>query len=499
MNSRYFWPALTLLHILLRFPTFYTPILDIDETQFAGFAHVLMNGGLPYLDSLDTKPLGIYLFYQTIFTLFGSYNMIAVHIITAALHFGIALILYRTLKLFDLESIGKWAALFFVVFSTTFIPKYLATSINAIMIFFLTLSFYFFARSEKKLFSLSDFLAAFLLGIAFLFKYTAGIQIVCYGLAVLWFYKINFKSITRLLFLGVVFTLPFLFHFYYLKHLGVADDFWLWSIQGSVSYINKGGDTINFWQSFLIRFGTYALATVPLWYLALYTFKKLLFKSSARVLFFIWFITSLIPVFVGGRFYPHYFLHVLPALCGLAAFGIGEIKSITIKKALISLTAISAVLFLILRIDYKTYLDYFPDDQIYEQKEIGLSIKQISQPNDFILVWGFATAIDFYSELRPASRFLWSDLLTGRTPGPTYARQKGNKNSDKVAENTLPWKLFWQDLEKRTPTYFVNTSPANMHSYKRYSPHNYSRLKQFLEKNYETIDIINEVEIYKLK
>ena len=66
-HSRRFWFFIFLLTVFLRVAALYTPFLDIDEAQFAGFSHVLMDGGLPYRDSLDTKSLGIYFFLLGVF------------------------------------------------------------------------------------------------------------------------------------------------------------------------------------------------------------------------------------------------------------------------------------------------------------------------------------------------------------------------------------------------------------------------------------------------
>ena len=64
------WGALVLAAVLLlRLPAFWTPILDVDEAQFAGYADWLLHGGLPYVSSVDTKPLGIYWFFAAVFAL----------------------------------------------------------------------------------------------------------------------------------------------------------------------------------------------------------------------------------------------------------------------------------------------------------------------------------------------------------------------------------------------------------------------------------------------
>ena len=118
-----FWSGLFLIHFVLRISGLYTVFLDVDESQFAGFAHTLIEGGLPYAHSLDTKPLGIYLFYYFIFQLFGKYNMYAIHLVTTLWLFLTSYYLFLCFKIFNKNQAGRLASLFFVIFSTTYIPK----------------------------------------------------------------------------------------------------------------------------------------------------------------------------------------------------------------------------------------------------------------------------------------------------------------------------------------------------------------------------------------
>lgn len=495
-----FFIFLFLLHVFLRLPSFYTPILDVDETQFAGFAHVLMDGGLPYSDSLDTKPLGIYLFYTSVFSVFGRMNMQAVHAVTALLHFVIAIALYACFALYNKKKPAKLAAVFFVVFSASFIPKYLATSINAILIVPLVFSFLSLCLAQKQQKSFYDFVSGFFAGLAFLFKYTAGIQFVFFAF---WQFYLLYKkqqslkiSLKRLVLFGVGVLLPLALHTVMLWRLGVLADFWQWSILGSGAYVSQGSSTIVFWQSFLIRFGSYVLATLLLWLLALRFIKQKEFKVSVLAqLAALWFALSLIPVFVGARFYGHYFLHVLPSLCVVAAFAVSENLSVFQKRFGLSLLIVPSLLFFMLRVDHKWYLSKVPDDHIYEQQEIGEALRQISQGKGSVFVWGFATGIQFWSELRPASRFLWADLLTGRTPGPEYARQ--NQEQEGAFKNLYAWSLFWKDLQDNRPEYFVDTSPANIHDYGRFPISDYPELHKYIRGNYVAIGSLQGVVIYQ--
>lgn len=490
------------LNLILRVATFYTPILDVDETQFAGFAHVLMDGGLPYRDSLDTKPLGIYLFYRAVFELFGRFNMYAVHFATALVTFFCAYLLYRIFAVFKKSETGRWAALFFVVFSTTFIPKYVATSINSIMVFFLIASVYFMARAEREPSWHADFLAGFVLGIGFLFKYTAGIQLLLFFAFAL-FKDRHGKSLTmRSLTFGLAFLIPFAVHALSLYKLGVWDDFVQWSLLGSVRYISHGEATISFWQSFVIRFGTYVLATIFLWIFLIKGLNKRMFSDRLHTLFLLWFVLSLIPVCTGGRFYPHYFIHLLPSLCGLAAIGFLKSRvpspgSRVIIRLAVLLVVLPALVFWVLRLDHRTYLTYFPDDELYEQQAIGKRLREISDPDDKLFVWGFATGIYFHSQLKAASRFLWTDLLTGRTPGPDYARV--NRDQEFWFKNSVAWAAFWEDIHKNRPEYIVDTSPADIHDYGRFPLSRYARLSNYLTQKYEKIETVAGAEIYRRK
>lgn len=512
-NPTKFLLALLALHFILRLPTFYTPILDIDEAQFAGFAHVLMDGGLPFRDSLDTKPLGIYWFYQLVFEVFGRTNMNLVHVGTALLIFAGGIFLERGLSALGLRREGRISALLLVVFSTTFIPKYLSTSINSIMIVFLCGSFfalchYLERRSAKHL-----LLAGFFSGLAFLLKYTAGIQLIFFGIfSLLQSYKHQSLRGTQLmkaiikqnLLFGLGFAVPFALHGLYLMKLGVWGDFVNWSITGSSRYVAQGVSTINPWLSFISRFGSYVLATLPIWIYGAQTFFAKTSETPHRKFFSLWFVLSLVPVFVGARFYPHYFLHVLPSLCVLASLSIAKAipdfswKDMTTRtRVLMTYSAIVTLMFLVLRLDHRLYLEYFPDDQLYEQQRIGLALKKMSHPGDRAFVWGFATSIYFYSELKPASRFLWSDLLTGRTPGPEYAR----RNLDLAMEHQNPaaWIDFMADLNTNKPRFFIDTSPANIHGYGQFPLSRYPQLQSYIEINYTKVENLEGVDVYERK
>jgi len=92
----------------LRIPYFFHTMQDIDEGCHAAAAAVLMDGGLPYSNVVDSKPPGIYYIYLMTFILFGKYNMTAIHWVTFFWTLATAIILSLLAKRLE----GKKAAVF---------------------------------------------------------------------------------------------------------------------------------------------------------------------------------------------------------------------------------------------------------------------------------------------------------------------------------------------------------------------------------------------------
>src|SRR3990167_10618855 len=306
-----FFIVLFFITLFLRLSSFYYTFLDVDESQFAGFAHVLMDGGLPYKDSLDTKPPLIYLMYAACFFVFGKYSMVGVHFIGLLISFGVSLTLYRIAKEDGDEKAGLFAALFFAGFSTTYLPKFIATSITSVMILPLALSVCFWLKGERLFRLRHDGLAGFFVGLAFLLKYQAGIQLVVFFFYLVGSFKLKkeevMTSVIRYLVFLAGFALPVGITFAALWGMGVWPDFVQWSLLGSFKYIQAGLETIPFFHNLAFRGGSFIVSTALIWVLGLGTVRdRGFFRSPSHLLFCLWFLLSLVPVALGGRFYSHY-------------------------------------------------------------------------------------------------------------------------------------------------------------------------------------------------
>jgi 4-amino-4-deoxy-L-arabinose transferase-like glycosyltransferase len=516
-------PILLVLVVIavLRLPAFWTPILDVDEAQFAGFADWLIAGGKPYLSSLDTKPLGIYWFYAAIFRIFGRNNMIAVHAVTALWVWATAIFCYLTAKELFSKHAGLWAALLYAIFTTTYVPKFISTSIVVVMMLPLTASIYCAVLWERRRALGFMWLAGVLWAVACLFKYQAGINLIVMAIYLLVVRPLIAKSAREIRireFLSFVFGGAIVATAYvlYLKSAGVWDDFYYWSIHGSMAYIGAGAELGHFWMKLAVRGGAFVASSFLVWFLAAWQSARILGnldtpggrERRAQHLVLVWLILSFVPVVTGGKFYGHYFIQLLPALCILASgpvAGFLERFNWTTsgmgRKAACILLILGIVVpstgFFAARLAADRIYAAIGEENPRQYIPIADYIRKNSNEDDTIFVWGFATPIYFFSNRLGASRFLWCDWLTGRAPGTDAAKDPDFDSSVFITPGS--WRLFFEDMRRNRPVYFVDTSPGDHHDYGKYPIDRYPGLKQFIEDNYQLEAKVAGADVYRRK
>ena len=517
-----FWICLTLFSLLLRAPGLWIPILDVDESQFAGYANTLLAGGLPFVDSVDTKPLGIYLFFQIIFSLFGKNNMAAVHGATAIIVAITAIYCGKIARKIFSERSGVYAALLYVIFSTCYLPKFISTSISIIMMLPLTMCIWHFLQAEHSQRKRDYFLSGILFGIAFLFKYQAGITLVVIAFFSLFFQSlylrgdflpVHKKAFPFFLLGGVCVGLAFSA---YLSAIGVWNDFVFFSFNGSVAYMEAGSNTADFFRRLFMRGGSFVAFTLLVWFFAMRHILQLIKhiftslehqeKRAGEYFIFFWFLFSGVAVVAGGRFFGHYFIQLLPALVILAApqveiflqrFTTYPLPTFARWRYGLFWVALifPAVVAFQLRVFSPWIYQHFQEDHAELYRPIGEYIREHSTPTDKIFVWGFATPIYFFAERDAASRFLWTDWLTGRIAGSPTAKDSFFDTSSYVTKGS--WEMLMSDLRKNRPLYIADTSPANLHEYGKYPLLNYPQLVEFLDHHYVLESKVAEADLYR--
>jgi 4-amino-4-deoxy-L-arabinose transferase-like glycosyltransferase len=180
------------------------------------------------------------------------------------------------------------------------------------------------------------------------------------------------------------------------------------------------------------------------------------FASAAAhrsdVVMLIWLAASYCGLAVGGRFFGHYFFQIMPALCLLGGRGLIEIIS-RLKTPSVSATTRLAVLALILigfiftlaRFHSRTFTlaldrargtksektkEWFHEllnreeriaaavarglpDPVAAAESRDIESLRRDAPDEYLFIWGYRPEIYYWSGLKPASRYLSTQPLTG--------------------------------------------------------------------------------------
>jgi hypothetical protein len=220
---------------------------------------------------------------------------------------------------------------------------------------------------------------------------------------------------------------------------GSLSAFWRNAIVLNMFYISSVPRDL--WLRFMIgRTLGYISFNAALWGLAVWVGARALRRSSkdpSDLVVTLWCVASLAAVFAGGRFFGHYFIQVLPALCILAARGArlleerlrapgGSRKARVAALALMALAAFSFV-----RFHQRTAILAFEaitGARTRWSQSWGMSVREREAEavsryvsgrlsgGEPLYIWEYALDVYWLTGCRPASRYLSPYYITGKFP-----------------------------------------------------------------------------------
>jgi hypothetical protein len=222
------------------------------------------------------------------------------------------------------------------------------------------------------------------------------------------------------------------------------------------------------------------------------------FEPDATLL--IWVAVSYGGVMVGGRFFAHYFIQILPALCLVGARGLTGIHSslrtrgpglrrIAIAILIIGF-AVTIVRFhgrgVLLMADFvrgavsESNANWYYSMRDREERMVaaevrnlpdgadaadrvaleairagGPRLQKVDGPDDYVFVWGYRPEVYFWSGLLPASRYLSSQPLTGVPADVHYFDEDYRSLLDDEVTAQARLQVV-RDLEETQPKYIVD-------------------------------------------
>jgi 4-amino-4-deoxy-L-arabinose transferase-like glycosyltransferase len=193
-------------------------------------------------------------------------------------------------------------------------------------------------------------------------------------------------------------------------------------------------------------------------------------QVSAYFIMSTWPLFSFLGVSLGGHFYGHYYIQIIPALAVLGGVGLvrlsGQVRlhGIEILRSPISLVLtllFAKALLLFVITDAPYYLSYNADQISLHQyrtplfsvtRFIGKYLQQHTQPDELVYVWATNPEINFYA-LR-------------KTPSPFLVQRR---------ESRVPIEEVIQSLEKSPPKYIVVIDKMKR----------FPQLQEYIRQNYQ--------------
>lgn len=484
--------VLCLTPIVLYLPFLHTPF-ERDEGVYATVAQGLLHGKIPYRDLFDNKPPLVYAWYAVSFSLFGE-SVVAPRLVAAVFLSLTSLALYQQARLV-VPRTAAWIGAFLFALSTGLPWVALHANTEAYMVLPLVGSLMFFTIGLKRGGHRWFFIAGLLAGLAIMTK-----QVAVWNLLAL---------------AGIA--------FYYSRKSGGA--FWRtmaptgWLLAGSM--VSLAIVALPFAMSGALDDFIYANLSYNWMYMGFLTMAQRLANLGYGMLFFcaiaapfvvgalagafiilrrraagmgyiivLWAIASAIGVASGGRFFPHYFLQLMPALAVLTGIVLYERFGKGHGYALSRPTWMIGLVLVVVSVGFTAILYFVPTQaeeevasSVYYQKEweqssleLGHYIKGVTGPDDTIFNYGRESQVYFYADRQPAIPYFYDWVLQ---------------------YDAVPIETVVAQLEAAKPAYIVDSLQAPI--FDDWAAAHPPAWRNFLAENYFYMGRVNFADVYMLK
>jgi 4-amino-4-deoxy-L-arabinose transferase-like glycosyltransferase len=473
--------ALLGLCVALRFVSLVRPCLSDDEAIYAVVAREMLSGHELYVDIVDHKPPGVYLVYAATQAIGGPVGgMVLLHALLIGVVFGTGLLLARIVR-------RQWpdvdpraataAALLWIVFTTTLVDvDALAANCELFMMLPLVGAVVVFLEARDRL--ARYVLAGALVGAACLFKYQGGIQLPVLGLAVV--LRHSERSIGRRLAVLIALGAGFL-----AMLAAAAGTMWLrgglpdavfW-LKFNFAYIDAGTSAGELVGRLVTRGGLVVASAA-----VLYGFGAAAIATGHRQPFvrFMagWLVASAIAVFMGGRFFGHYFHQLTAPLAILAAPATVRLWERRRGLAVLAI-GVPAFAYAALGGLHDQLMQWYGEpDPDYASVVAWLD----HRGSGALCVWGNSPVLYFEAERPLGCRFVFSNYLTGLSPATATQSDPTVDSSRNVV--AASWPMLERDLAERQPRFIVDGSVGDVGRYGKYPPAKFPRLQRALDCGY---------------
>jgi hypothetical protein len=492
---RFAWLGIILLTVAIRLPSLLHPQPIDSEAMYSVVANEIVDGGRPYADAVERKPPLLFWTYAAVFKIAGKFNWKALHIVALVWTLCAMAGLYVIGRELFNRNTGLIAALLYGVFQPWWTWKNLTFDAEMLMNLPIIWAWAIaFRRSFSRLRS-ELFLAGALLGVAFLLKQPAAIAAVPLGIYLLLPSYRASRSLTRInsIMQATMLTLGFFAVLglvsIVLWKQGILRDAFYWTITDhDVPHV--------FWRKGIVNTLTFLGACLPLVIGAITACRDKsgiwAGRTAERTALFGLLAASAIGAAAGARFYPHYYVQLIPPLALLAAPCYARLWSRTIQPPHWLLRPAVTYAWLALTVIAFSIKHWTGLAPRRIQSEAGRYLSTHSSPDDRIFVWGQTLEIYLDAHRRPACRYITTFPLTGYVFGGPIP---GFDTRGRILPGA--WSTLEQDFARHPPTYIVDVQSDPKSA--QYPVKNFPILAKLLAGRYQPVAHTAEGVIYQMR
>ena len=472
-------------------------ILDVDEAMHIAGSWELLRGKHLYVGFVDNKPPLLYLYYAFAQLLLGR-GMFAVHLFSVAI--TIPLTALGVSAFFGHDRRGALAGMAFLVFGAAYLAHDMH-SVNCEMLFLLPATWAVAVLADEARGRRLAWLwcSGGLLGIAMLFKQQAFSWFPALGLAAVLANKQALRTLPLVLAALVAgLVLPLVATWAVFALQGEAQPFLYWTVFYNFGYAQQPMEWAEIFQRIAKYFLPFLAATMGLWVLALRSRPRM--PRNQWVLVMSVLVCTIPIVFVGFRFYPHYFVPLYTPL----ALGAGPVladfwKSPASRWAKLTLAYALALWFCFSVANGILYLSghEFPWEEhnpVYHEVADVLHADACHE-GATMFSWGPGAMFVYPANLPMASRFVGpSSTICGYVPGNWAIRSGRVKASDVIRPEH--WDQLMDDLEGSRATYIIDGSHT-FRNWKAFPVENFPRMMDYLQAHYDVVRTVGTVRIFR--
>ena len=486
------WPRLLAWCLALAALTIATrlPLLKLerpidDEVVYGVVAQTIVDGGAPYANAVERKPPLLFYAYAAVLRTFGRSNWRALHAVEIVWIFAtMAGLFVLARRLFDVQT-GLVAALLYSVFQAWSYWNNLAFNGEVLMNLPIVWAFAIgiSCADERRVFRL--FLAGTLVAIAFLLKQPAAVAIVPLASYVIAPQRsgrspaAHGKTLVLLSSLFLGFAVIVLAVVLWLLERGLLGAALYWTITDhSIPevYWRKGLENTLAFAAFCLPITAGAWASCrsrSIW----------AGRGNERNALCALAIVSLVGAASSGRFYPHYYIAVIPACALLSAPWLASLwrsdgNAVRGRLAFVTQAWLAATV-AVFAASHAHGLARQP-----AVSEAGRYLLAHSSTGDRIFVWGQATRIYVDAQRRPASRYIATFPLTGHIFGAPPPPPGAPPPDTRVRIVPGSWENLREDFIEHEPAFIIDTESKQG---SLYPVRQFPALEELLQKEYEPV------------